>query len=207
MNEYLKDLHKAFLQVDNRYYFTEVVRDMNNYDDKKKVIQMTENSFSAELFSHWRNIMESDENRILYNHLSLDFDIRKSWWSDNIKVSQKSFRPDLVLHKSQLDYGTDNQKIYIEVKTNPNPRIKNDILKLINSQYTLNFEKGVFVSINSNYNNLVNLIRRFVNSENQRLIQKNISIDWDRIYLFHSRLDGNRKIISDPISFQQIINS
>jgi hypothetical protein len=206
MNDYLEDLHKAFLQVNSRYFFTEVVRDMNNYDDKNKVKQMTENSFTAELFRHWRNIMESKEDRTLYEHLALDFDIRKSWWSDDIKVSQKSFRPDLVLHKSQLEYGTDNQKVYIEVKTNPNPRIKNDILKLINSQNTLEFEKGVFISINSNYNNLVNLIRSFVNLENQRLIQKNIIIDWNNIYLFHSRLNGDGRMPSDPISFQQIIN-
>ena len=206
MNDYLEDLHKAFLQVNSRYFFTEVVRDMNNYDDKNKVKQMTENSFTAELFRHWRNIMESKENRTLYEHLALDFDIRKSWWSDDIKVSLKSFRPDLVLHKSQLEYGTDNQKVYIEVKTNPNPRIKNDILKLTNSQYTLKFEKGVFISINSNYDNLVIFIRNFVNLENQRLIQKNIFIDWNNIYLFHSRLDGNRIIPSEPISFQQIIN-
>lgn len=206
MNEYLKDLYKAFSQVNSRYFFTEVVRDMNNYDDKNKVKQMTENSFTAELFRHWRNIMESKEDRNLYGHLALDFDIRKSWWSDDIKVSQKSFRPDLVLHKSQLEYGTDNQKVYIEVKTNPNPRIKNDILKLINSQNTLNFEKGVFISINSEYYNLVNLIRSSVNFENQRLIHKKIIINWDNIYLFHSRLDGNTIIPSKPISFQQIIN-
>lgn len=208
MNEYLEDLHIAFSRVAQRYYFAEVFRDLDNYrHNQKAVVQSTENSFSAEMYRHLRNIMDLEENSEKYNGLSLDFDIRKDWFDDNIITNrQQSFRPDLTLHRSQVNWEPVNQKIYVEVKTSFIPYVKDDIQKLANAIYRLHFERGVFVSVNSNYKKLIELLKPILISENKRLCNFNISIEWDNIYLFHSRLEDNRKIVSDPISFQQIIN-
>lgn len=206
MNEYLIDLHNAFSKVNQRYYFAEVFRDLNNYNhNQEAIIQSTENSFSAELFRHWRNIMDTKQEQ--YNSLSLDFDIRKDWFDENIITNRRqSFRPDLTLHKSQINWDPEYQKVYIEVKTNSNPYVKDDIQKIANALERLQFERGVFISINSNYNKLVQLLQPILISENRRLCNVNFNIDWDKIYLFHAILNGHDKVISTPISFQQIIN-
>lgn len=208
MNDYLEDLYQAFQNVNQRYYFAEVFRDLDNYHhNQEAVIQSTENSFSAEMFRHWRNIMDLESKIEQYDELSLDFDIRKDWFDENIITNQnQSFRPDLTLHNSQVNWEPRFQKVYVEVKTNSNPYVKDDIQKLANSLYRLKFERGVFVSVNSNYDNLIPLLKSILISENRRLYRLNINIEWDRIYLFHSILDGNNKILSTPISFQQIIN-
>lgn len=208
MNEYLIDLNSAFSQVAQRYYFAEVFRDLDNYrHNQEAVIQSTENSFSAEMYRHLRNMMDLEENTEKYKGLSLDFDIRKDWFDEKIITNRlQSFRPDLTLHRSQVNWEPVNQKLYVEVKTSFNPYVKDDIQKLANSIYRLHFERGVFVSVNSHYENLIQLLRPILISENRRLQRLNINIEWDRIYLFHSILNGNDKVISTPISFQQIIN-
>lgn len=208
MNEYLIDLYSAFSQVAQRYYFAEVFRDLDNYrHNQEAVIQSTENSFSAEMYRHLRNMMDLEENTEKYKGLSLDFDIRKDWFDEKIITNRlQSFRPDLTLHRSQVNWEPVNQKLYVEVKTSFNPYVKDDIQKLANSIYRLHFESGVFVSVNSHYENLIQLLRPILISENRRLQRLNINIEWDRIYLFHSILNGNDKVISTPISFQQIIN-
>ncbi len=208
MNEYLIDLYSAFSQVAQRYYFAEVFRDLDNYrHNQEAVIQSTENSFSAETYRHLRNMMDLEENTEKYKGLSLDFDIRKDWFDEKIITNRlQSFRPDLTLHRSQVNWEPVNQKLYVEVKTSFNPYVKDDIQKLANSIYRLHFERGVFVSVNSHYENLIKLLKPILISENRRLQRLNINIEWDRIYLFHSILNGNNKVISTPISFQQIIN-
>lgn len=208
MNEYLIDLHSAFSQVAQRYYFAEVFRDLDNYrHNQEAVIQSTENSFSAEMYRHLRNIMDLEENNEKYKGLSLDFDIRKDWFDEKIITNHlQSFRPDLTLHRSQVNWEPVNQKLYVEVKTSFNPYVKDDIQKLANAIYRLHFERGVFVSVNSKYENLILLLKPILISENKRLNGLNINIEWSRIYLFHSILNGQNKVISTPISFQQIIN-
>lgn len=209
MNEYLQDLLEAFSKVNQRYYFAEVFRDIDNYcHNQEAVIQSTENSFSAETFRHWRNIMELETKVKQYNSLALDFDIRKDWFDENIITNrQQSFRPDLTLHRSQVDWQPENQKLYVEVKTSQKPYVKDDIQKLANAIYRLHFERGVFISVNSNYENLIQLLKPILISENRRLGRMDINIEWDKIYLFHSILNDDNKLISPPISFQQIINS
>lgn len=209
MNDYLQDLFQAFQNVNQRYYFAEVFRDIDNYhDDKEAVKQSTENSFSAELFRHLRNIMETESKIFQYHELALDFDVRKNWFDPDIITKRtQSFRPDLTLHKSQLYWDPPYQKLYVEVKTNKEPYVKDDIQKLANAIERLHFERGAFISVNSNYNSLKQIMKSVLISENIRLTRLNIHIDWDKIYLFHSLLDENQtKIISQPISFLQIIN-
>ncbi len=207
MNENLQDLYDAFQLVNSRYYFTEVYRMVNRlYFIPEAVNQSTENSFSAELFRHWRNIMESENKIIQYNGLALDFDIRKELFDDIIVTnSSNSFRPDLVLHLSQLNWDPNFQKVYIEVKTNCIPYVKDDIQKLANAISVLRFERAVFISVNSNYTDLVRRIRRIVISENNRLNRQNIHIEWDKIFLFHSIIENNRPQFSEPITFLNII--
>lgn len=208
MNEYLIDFYNAFSQVAERYYFAEIFRDLDNYrHNQEAVIQSTENSFSAEMYRHLRNIMDIEENTEKYNGLSLDFDIRKDWFDEKIITNRlQSFRPDLTLHRSQVNWEPVNQKLYVEVKTSYSPSVKGDIQKLANSIYRLHFERGVFVSVNAEYDNLIELLKSILISENSRLNGLNINIEWNRIYLFHSILNGNNKVISTPICFQQIIN-
>ena len=209
MNEYLQDLFSAFQLVDSRYYFTEVFRDIDNYhQEQEAVIQSTENSFSAELFRHWRNIMEENHKIDQYNNLALDFDVRKDWVDYRIIENNKqSYRPDLVLHLSQLNWEPEFQKVYVEVKTNPNPFVKDDIQKITNAIYNLQFERGVFISVNSDFTLLTNLIRNIVIRENRRLTQIQINIDWNRIFLFHSTSNNNgTNNFSQPISFLELIN-
>lgn len=206
MNEYFNDAYEAFKNVNSRYYFTEVFRNMDSYFlTQESSIQSTENSFSAELFRNWRNIMELDNRWEAYQNLALDFDLRKEWFDDKIISRTKSYRPDLVLHRSQVEWSPEFQKIYIEVKTNPNPSIKDDIQKLANAIYRLRFENAIFISVNSNYDELVSHIHDFVSYENKRLLRLDINIEWERIHLFHSKINDQNKIIKAPISFAQII--
>ena len=207
MNEFISDLFEAFTKVNQRYYFAEVYRDIDNFHQNQEAVkQSTENSFSAELFRHWRNIMESYNRVTAYHNLALDFDVRKDWYDEVIiDRTPNSFRPDLVLHLSQLDWDPNFQKVYVEVKTNPEPYIKDDIQKLANSIYRLQFQNGVFISVNSDFSELKTLIRNIVNSETRRLDRYQIQIEWNRIFLFHSIIINGTKSISKPLSFSDII--
>lgn len=207
MNEFLHDLFSSFQTVNSRYYFTQVYRNLQNYHlDQDAVIQSTENSFSAELFRHWRNLMELEENVMRYQDLALDFDVRKDFFREDIITNRtQSYRPDLVLHLSQLNWEPAFQKVYIEVKTHPRPLLKDDIQKIANAIYCLQFERGVFISVNSNLPELKELMQRIVISENRRLLAVNIEIDWSRIFLFHSTTNNGVNNISQPISFLEII--
>lgn len=209
MNEYTVDLFSAFQLIKSRYYFTEVFRDLDNYHlDQETIIQSTENSFSAELFRHMRNIMESENNITRYQDLALDFDVRKDWIDrDIITRRQRSYRPDLVLHYSQTNWDPHYQKIYVEVKTHPTPYVKNDIQKLTNAICRLQFDNSVFISVNSDFNDLCFLIRRIIRAENRRLMGIGIEINWERIHLFHSVTENNGVVFSQPTNFLNILNS
>lgn len=207
MNEYLKDLLEAFTKVNKRYYFAEVFKNLDTVNDETETIfQSTENSFSAELFRHWRNIMEQNNKTLVYNDIALDFDVRKNWFEiPIITYTSKSYRPDIVLHKSQVEWDPQFQKVYVEVKTNPRPYVKDDIQKLANAISRLQFERGVLISVNSDLSKLKTLIGNIINSESRRLHQYQIQIEWDRIFLFHSIINNDSKYISEPISFSELI--
>lgn len=209
MNEYTTDLFSAFQLIKSRYYFTEVFRNLNNYHlDQETVIQSTENSFSAELFRHMRNIMEAEDNVVRYQDLALDFDVRKDWIDrDIITRRQQSYRPDLVLHYSQINWDPQYQKIYVEVKTHPTPNVIKDIQKLMNANYRLQFDNSVFISVNSDFNGLFLLMKRIIRSENRRLLGLGIEINWERMYLFHAVIENGDVVFSQPLNFLNILNS
>lgn len=202
MNDFIIDLYQSFLTVAPEYYSAEVYRDLDNYhQDQETQIQSTENTFTAEVYSYWRNIMMQYPQR--YENLTLGFDLRKDWFGDDIfERVLNSYRPDLILHASQTNWDPLFQKVYVEVKTNTNPYVLDDIRKIINAQVRLHFDSCVFISVNSNLDNLRQLLRNVRNSETIRLDQ--LRIDWSRVFLFHSIIINGQINITEPISFNNL---
>jgi hypothetical protein len=68
-------------------------------------------------------------------------------------------RPDLVLHEAQEN--RNNQKMFIEVKTDPSVNLTDDFTKLITATDTyLNFQNVVMVTVNRRFSDMLNLIRQ-----------------------------------------------
>ncbi|NEW77998.1 MAG: hypothetical protein GZ086_00935 [Gelidibacter sp.] len=111
--------------------------------------QNIEQSFSAELFHRFKSLIELPANTNYYNNLILHFDITK------LSVGS---RPDLVLHESQAN--RNNQKMFIEVKTDPKANLTDDFNKLIMStaEY-LNFQNSVLIVVNRSFEETHNLIK------------------------------------------------
>jgi len=136
MDEYVKDLFNAFCSVDSQFYFCEALADpqavLNDEPNKKTLIQLTERHFSAELYSEWRQIIKQSPNN--YTNLLIGFEVSKRFIRNEFVKDKASFRPDLILHQSQLDFNVNYQKIFVEIKTTfslNRRKIKPDLNKII----------------------------------------------------------------------------
>lgn len=198
MDEYINHMFEAFGQIHQRYYFTETIQNINRlHEPPELVIQSTEASFTAELFRHWRNIMELPENAPLYTDLSIDLDVTKRAWHPAIVGNQRGYRPDIVLHQSQTQLNSEYQMIYGEVKTTFSPNVELDIRKIANALSLLHFQNGVFISVNSNIDELMTLINTSRILIDGVLDGLGYNVDWSRVYLMHANQNvGNHSITS-----------
>jgi hypothetical protein len=157
MEKCLVDLYSAATQISPRYF-----RAIGTRVDQTQYPQNIEQSFSAELYHRFKSIMEIPSNVEYYDNLILQFDITK------LAVNS---RPDLVLHEDQEN--VNNQKMYIEVKSDPSASLTNDFDKLIMATDTnyLNFENVVLIVVNRPFNSTLQAIydhANFINLDQER---------------------------------------
>jgi len=204
MNNYIEDLYEAFKNVDTSFYSTESIKlpesFFNDLIPKATYIQQTELHFSTELYAEWRQIIKSKDNG--YDNLKIGFETSKKFVKNIFIADQKTFKPDLILHQSQIDFQPDLQKIYIEVKTNNSlnaKKILHDIKKIVFAMKQYEFQNGVFISLNCKIDRLLILIAE-VKIKVENLTQKNETELWDNIYLFYGKKNGIKQILkfNDP---------
>lgn len=161
MEKCVIDLLSAVTQVSLRYAFADGTR-----IDGTQYPQFIENSFTAELYHNYRNIIEMPANREYYNNLIFHFDITKFGGG---------MRPDLVLHEAQEN--RNNQKMFIEVKTNPTVNLNQDYSKLKRAITELEFENAVLVTFNRDMNRLKDDVFCYLGEQNTpRHLFHNVSL-------------------------------
>lgn len=144
MDKCVIDLLSAVTQVNSRYFNA-----IGTREDQTQYNQVTENPFTAELYHRFKNIIEVPVNANYYNNLILHFDITK------LSVGM---RPDLVLHQAQEN--RNDQRMFIEVKTDATINLSADFNKLIEATNSyLNFRNVVMITVNRRFNDMLNLIR------------------------------------------------
>lgn len=204
MSEYINDLFEAFKNVDTEFYSTEAISHPEAFFDdhipRNTFVQQTELHFSTELYAEWRQIIKYKNG---YNNLKIGFEVNKKYIAGNLIEDKKSFKPDLILHQSQITFDPYYQKIYIEAKTNSSLSVKKilfDIKKIVYAMNQYHFESGVFISVNCKRNRLLILIAK-VKDKIERLIEEENATFWDNIYLFYGNRDGVKQIIkfNDPL--------
>ena len=182
MEKCIVDLFSAVTQIDRRY-FSAIGRRAN----REPYPQLTEASFSAELFHRFKNIIELPINSEYYNNLILHYDITKGHMNG---------RPDLVLHQAQEN--TNDQRLLIEVKTDAGADLIDDLNKLITATDNyLHFDNVALIIVN----------RQFINT-------KQITSDFFRIldferrkkiFLINIEILQNNKIDYNLFQFSQIL--
>ncbi|AZA54048.1 hypothetical protein [Chryseobacterium sp. G0201] len=160
MNEdfrFLKDLFYAITTIEDEYC---------NWTYHHETIQKTERVFAYELYYKLKLIAGIKKTQ--YNGIKFNGEIGKKILSDINKlgtdytVEQKNFNPDLVLHKGQIDKDSENQKLIIEIKTTntTDEKIAKDIIKLNYGIAYLNFQFGVFISVNTDFDTIKDKLKR-----------------------------------------------
>ena len=147
--QYLKLLTEALMEIENK--FCEVP-----YHGR---IQRLERVFAYELYHQFRIIMKnkSDEFEGLRFDGEIVKDNRKPYNYLWLEHAFEFFQPDMVLHKNQLDWNRENQKIILEIKP-PKCSVEDfekDLIKLYNYIYGFNFQVGAFVTFNEDENKIL----------------------------------------------------
>lgn len=179
MEKIVLDLAYAFTQVNPIYYGNEAInRDGIFYP------QETENSFCAELYHQYKLVMESETNRAYYRRLILQFDILKL---------RMGIKPDLVLHMGQNNLR--DQRLYVEVKTDPNAQLRDDLEKIsIAVDSDLGFRNAVIIVVNKGLSNTISQIQQYFLNNPCNNIRK--------LFLFHSTINGRMP----TFTFSEILN-
>ena len=177
--QYLIDLYNAIDSIEEDYC---------NWD-YNDTIQKTERVFAYELYFKLKIISILNPNR--YENIKFNGEIGKKLQNinlnklgTNLEFNQVDFNPDLVLHKNQIDYSPENQKLIIEIKTKnqTDENIAKDILKLNYGIENLNFQFGVFISVNTNFETIQNKIRRIFQID---LIDENSRSNLEKIIIIN----------------------
>jgi len=171
MEKCVIDLFSAITQV-SPLYFNAIGTRYN----EEQYHQVTENPFTAELYHRFKYLTEQKINEQYYINLILHFDITKA------SVNR---RPDLVLHQGQEN--RNDQRMFIEIKTDANVSLTDDFNKLIQAtdEY-LNFKNVVMITVNRKFSDLLNLITvhsEFFNLQVERA---------NRIYFFN--IDSSQEL-------------
>ncbi len=97
----------------------------------------------------------------------------------DIVALQKEYIPDFLLHSPG---NFDHQELVIEVKSNPSistGEVKNDLLKIQEFITRYRYRLGVFLTVNSDSNRVINMLRDF---ENTNWLRQNLT-DRNRIFV------------------------
>ena len=168
--ENLEMLENAIRRVTNRYCI---------WDYNTQIQQRGERVFAYELYHQFRNLLANAPNNL---NLRFDGEIDKNL-DENVDYCRvepillrirngrylrddRKFSPDLVLHLAQNNRLQDNQSLIIEIKTKKvgNSELAKDLLKLNHYIRIINFQYGVFISVNTNFDNLKQQIRDIFNN-------------------------------------------
>lgn len=183
MEKCLVDLYSAVTQIDSRYF-----RSVGTRENGEQYVQDIETSFSTELYHRFKNIMELQINATYYRDLILHYDITK------LAING---RPDIVLHRGQDD--REDQRMFVEVKTNPNANLDVDFRKL--KQATddyFQFKTVVLVVANRTLQNLSNqIIQNFQDFDQNRK---------RKIFLITAVLVDNQRVEYNIYKFTSIRN-
>lgn len=172
MEKCIFDLASAIGKIDKDY-----ISVIGFNKDNEEYQQSAEQAFSAELYSQYKQIIESDKTNY-YRGLKLQFDLEKERFG--------SKRPDMVLHTSPTS--RNNQKLYIEVKTNPKlTNYDKDLIKLFDATSNdkseikfLGFKNAVFICGKKDFTDVTTIISNYIKQH-----QLNTDERLKRIYLMH----------------------
>jgi UDP-N-acetylenolpyruvoylglucosamine reductase len=152
---YLNDLANATKRVKQKYC------EWSYKDD----IQQAERVFCYELYFQFRRIINKKR---YYSKARLDGEITKTLVTtpmfgcgSDFRKDQSVFTPDLVIHFAQESRTIENQKLIIEVKTKGigDPELTETIVKLNHYLVILNFQYAAFISVNTEFEELIAQIR------------------------------------------------
>ena len=159
--DYVNDLGEAIIRVEEKYCKWA-------YDSNANRIQKIERVFAYELYHQLRLLSICD---IKYQNLRIDGEIgKKIQYNSPIEtcgfeienLNKMSLLPDLVIHNGQNNREKEDQKIIIEIKTrnlSDENELKKTLLKLNHYLRVLDFQYAIFLSVNTNYNELKEKIR------------------------------------------------
>lgn len=155
-----------------------VTNDYCVWENNNQLQQKGERVFAYELYYQFKRLLNGVNNI----NLRLDGEIDKNFnenmdycgveenllrlRNDRYLRNQTKFSPDLVLHLAQNDRMQNNQSLIIEIKTKKvrNGELAKDLVKLNHYIWRLNFQYAVFISVNTNFNELKRQIRNiFIN--------------------------------------------
>ena len=207
---YLNHIGEAIIHVNNDY----CVWSYNNANSNQK----TERVFSYELYHQFRLLMNSNEYN---NEIRLDGEIGKRLHGNtvrdcgviisnfNFNSTQIHFSPDLVIHKGQNDRQEINQKAIVEIKTKDvsNAELTKTILKLNHYIRVLHFQYAVFITVNTDFQEIAQKLRKlFHNPTNKelekrfcRIIVMNYTDRKLTVYTLRNILLGNNNAFNYPI--------
>ena len=190
IDAFLELLRNALCNVEDIYYGRHSWNEsmLNYYKDHFKISDddfavlkeyldgYGERVFCYELYHQTRKLMENDPER--FKKVRLQSELEKQQIGkvveDYFKVKKldKEFMPDFLLH-TPLSF--ENQYLIIEVKSNADisfSGIKPDLEKIQQFISRYNYERGVFLTINTNPNRM---IRMLGDEGNQTWIKNNIA--------------------------------
>jgi hypothetical protein len=182
MEKHLNDILLAVKSVNKEKYIDII----GTHGDNTEYEQIAENSFTAELYHQFRIIMDSPGSERYYRDLILNFDINKE---------RHSRRPDLVLHRAQSNM--DDQRMYIEVKTNPHAGLSDDLEKLFYATHPglLKYQSGVMIVGKKDYQLTCSSIKRYV-----ELYKKERCEEVNKLYLLHFAGKTSLEYTFDPFT-------
>ena len=166
---YLNDLAEAVLKV-TEYYC--------NWQARHIALQQAERVFAYELYHQFKLLIASKRE---YEGIRFDGEIGKQIHQQanncgtTINTRQLVYSPDLVLHKSQTDILTVNQKLIVVIKARniTDIELSKDIIKLNHYITTLNFQYAVFISVNTNKSTIERKLKRLLPFPSDKVLVSN----------------------------------
>ena len=184
---HLNDLAEAVIRV-SEYYC--------NWPARHITLQKVERVFAYELYYQFKLLTAS---KAVYQGIRFDGEIGKQIHQipndcgTNISIKQIDYSPDLVLHKSQLDKSSENQKLIIEIKTTnvSDADFALAIIKLNHFLSSLNFQFAVLITVNTNKYTIIRKLRRIIPQPSDKVLINNFK----KIIVFNYKdrvLNANR---------------
>lgn len=172
--DFVNDFAEAIIRVEEKY--CEWAYNNLYYNQK------TERVFAYELYHQFKTLTVIDDK---YRNLRLDAEIDKSV-NEPIEncvleienIIQTRFSPDLVIHLEQRNNQVENQKLIIELKTKRlygnrgNLEIKKTVLKLNHYLRVLNFQYAIFLSVNTDFNQLIGKLKELIGNPTNQVWQE-----------------------------------